>query len=339
MLQESFPPTTGTRFLGELHKTLTKAINDRATSPFQPSPVDTAANEDLARARAYQEVLGKSIRKSWYCIRSIIDQSGPDAHPVNLELLGQVMIGTPELMRANGLYLPLAIKVPIDPDMYGDMVRRYYSKPSISLGAPDSYRQSILLHAGTEAMGTIQKQRESLEALHLDPVFGKALDTAWDMDDAREFLLKHPDPRVPLLVTTIQEQMPDLFAAIYTVSHYLSAAESGARQAQGFEALEHELNSIRKIAGGIPLSDEGNLSLGQALKQTINTFPVEMTTPERFAALSQRLFADRPEPKSVFSQDRMKHLPEDHPIPGQKQDASVPERSETPIPSRKPKKP
>lgn len=289
MLNELFPQSTGTQYLAQLHHTLTLGLQTRDLSPFQPDPIDTAARDNMALARATQAVLANSIRKSWYCINAIIRQERDPEMRTDPASLSQILAGNPESMRANGLYLLVALKAPIQQDVFNEMARRYYQSPEPDIVPPDSRAHSELLHAATKGMQSIRALEHRLVSERADPTLAKALDEARDWKDPRAFLENHPDPRIPLKVAGLQADIPDFLAAVYVVNHYLASASYGNTQEVGFAELEVALHNIQRMGGALPLSSQSTATMGSVLQNIRESLPVQQTVPERFQAILERI--------------------------------------------------
>lgn len=342
-IQEDFAPGTGLKFLGDLHKTVTYALQNRDESPFQPEPIDSAAQDNMALARATQDVIGQSIRKSWWCMTHIIDRAR-DTHPVDLETCVNLWAGTPEMMYGSGLSLLVAWQADIPQDRYLEMARRYYDTPKPLLPAPDDPTQSVLRHAATRAFKDILSMVQDLEAARADPVFSRALDESKTWPDTQAYFAQHPDPRVSLLVSGIQKQMPDLFAAIYAVNHYLASATTGQTQEAGYVDLENALHSIQRIGAAVPVTAESSHTLGKTIQEIRNSLPVQFTVPERLQAIIQRIF----EQDRAREADARKLSAGETPMPDvvpvtqaiQPEKAAEPQReSPLPTPPKRPKGP
>ncbi len=288
-IQEDFPPTTGLKYLGALHKTMTYALQVRDQSPFQPDPIDSAARDNLALARATQDILAQTIRKCWRCMTRIIDRT-KTPNPVDLQPLVDLWAPNPEMMYGSGLYLLVAWQANIPQERFLEMARRYYDTPTPLLPVPGDRSQSVLRHAATKAMKDIHAMVEVLDTAREDPVFSRALEDGKTWADSREYFAHHPDPRVSLLVSSVQKQLPDLFAAVYTVNHYLASATSGEAQDAGYTDLETALHGIQKIGAAIPVSAQSDQPLGTAIQVIRNSLPVQFTVPERLQAIIQRIF-------------------------------------------------
>lgn len=290
-LSERFPPSTGTRYMVDLHRTLTHALQTRdSAANLQPESMESAANDNLAMARATQRVLDSSIRRSSYCVNAIIERARHPDEQTDIPSLVNLMAGTPESMRANGLYLLISLQAPIPQARFMEMARRYFQNPQPDMVPPDSEAHSALLYSATKGMQSIRKFHQMLEKTQSEPVFAAALKESQGWPDPRAYFAQHQDPRIPLVVTEIQKDVPDLLAAIYAVNHYLATAENGATQAQGYQGLEVSLHGIQRAGGSIPLTDrEASPTIGDAMQSIRNSLPVELTVPERLRAIFSRI--------------------------------------------------
>ena len=341
-IQDDFPPTTGLKYLGALHKTMTYALQVRDHSPFQPDPIDSAAQDNLALARATQDILAQSIRKCWRCMTRIIDRTR-SPNPMDLAPFVDFCAPNPEMMFGNGLYLLVAWRGDIPQERFLEMARRYYDTPTPLLPVPGDRSQSVLRHAATKAMKDIHAMVEVFDTARADPVFSRALEDGKTWADSREYFAHHPDPRVPLLVSSVQKQLPDLFAAIYTVNHYLASATSGESQDAGYTDLETALHSIQKIGAAIPVSAQSDQTLGTAIQGIRNSLPIQFTVPERLQAIIQRIFEQDQAREAAASRTAG-----ETPIPNPQTPVATPtvhvvrdvqRDSTTPIPPRRPKGP
>ena len=286
-LQEDFPPTTGLKYLGALHKTITHALQIRDQSPFQPDPIDSDARDNLALARATQDILAETIRKYWRCVVRIGYLA---KNPVDLQPLVSMWAPNPDMMHVRGIYNLVASRVDIPQERFLEMARRYYDTSRPALPPPEDRSQSVLRYAATKAMKTIYAIEEVFDTAQADPVFSRALKDGKTWADSQDFFTNHSDPRVPLMVASVQKQLPDLFAAIYTVNHYLASATSGDAQDTGYTNLEGALYSIQKTGAAIPVTAQTDQTLGTALQKIRDSLPVQFTVPERLRAIIQRIY-------------------------------------------------
>ena len=289
-LSEMFPQSTGTRYMVDMHKTLTHALQTRDKSPFDLGTVDTAETDNLALARSTQWVLANSIRRAPYCVNAIIKRAKNEGYQTDLPSLVGLMADTPEAMRSNGLYLLVSLRAPIPQEPFMEMGRRYFQTPQPDVAPPDSKAHSTLLYAATKGMRAVRAFGERLNEVRSEPVFAAALKDAQGWPDASAYFAQHPDPRVPMIVSQIQKEIPDFLAVLYAVNHYLTAAENGETQARGYQDLEVALHGIQRAGGMVPLSNQvGSLTLGTALQNIRDSLPVELTFPERLREILNRI--------------------------------------------------
>lgn len=276
MFHERFPETTGLRYIGEIYQSLDYglAAQDQRGAP----PPD--AVEPLARARALREVLERTIRRSWFCMQGISEPGMVPKAPDLLAVLSRTLTDTPEKMRMNGLFLLLAVGAPVDDAVFREMALRYFRSPRHALPRPESIEQCPLLYPATRGMERLQELRKAAQAYQAQP------------ESHDEFPQK------------LRQAVPEIFAAIYAIQHYLASGDTGDRQAQGLRALDRELQILEEAGRETRVSPQTQRTFGEVLGEIRATLPVQETDSSLYLKLSRDILRKQaPEPVSRVQRD------------------------------------
>jgi hypothetical protein len=262
VLHEHFPETLALRHIGELYQTLGRGI---AAQDRREAPTDPAATEALARARALHEIFGRTIRRSWYCIRALADSDFMPKSRESLAAMSKALAGTPEAMRLNGLYLLIALNAPVDDAVFREMSLRYFWTSKPALPRPESVEQCVLLYPATKGMEYLQTLRREAEEYQQEPQ-------------------SHAD-----FPERLRQAIPELFSAIYAIQHYLVMGDSGERQVQGLRDLDQELSVLQAAGQGLRIGPRSERTVDSVLGELRATVPVQETEPGLYRKLSQEI--------------------------------------------------
>lgn len=304
MLHEHLPETLAIRYIGELYQTLGRGI---AAQDRREAPADPAATEALARARALHEVFGRTIRRSWYCIRALADADFAPRQRADIEAMSRDLAGTPETMRTNGLYLLIALNAPVDDAVFREMALRYFRTSKPALPRPEGKEQSALLYPATQGMEYLQALRREAEAYREQP---------------------HAHADFP---ERLRQAIPEIFSAIYAIQHYLAMGDTGERQAEGLRDLDLELSVLQAAGQGLRIGPLSERTVDSVLGDLRATVPVQETEPGLYRKLSQEILLQRtPSPLAASTPTaRLTENPAPKPSPD----------TPPPLPHRRPKGP
>lgn len=307
MLSEHFPESTGLRYIGELYHALGNGLKVQ-DQRGQPDTEDGV--ESYARARAFRDVLNRTIQRSWYCINKVQDKDRPRS-PEDLAHLYSPMIDTPERMMRGGLHTLLAINASVKQDIFREMALRYYrsAEQRQLLPRPDNEEQVPLLYPATKAMEFLTELRKGAQAFQNAPQ-------------------NHPEFAAQLAGNVLK-----ILAAVYAVQHYLASSSSGETQIDGIRLLDRELALIQSVSKDVKAGPATNRTLASVLGDLRVTIPLQETEPRLYMRVAQEIL-HKEEPI-------LRPAPSTEPVTRTAPTAPKAEPATTPVtqPSRKPRGP